>query len=340
MRPVRSGARSQRRHGSDGGSDRAPSFLSQMVRIPRALKPHIDTPSTDGDPATHRAGLARIAAAAMAVSADPHLTKPAAAAAASRAAAEGGGAAKLPESASATSASGAGVSQSPWTPALASRGARSWDGLGALSGGSASGRLSLAQGRVGGPLAVALPCAEASSTTATPPPRDLGLDRVSGSHPHNSPKAPVADSRPPTPRSMRPRGVGESHNGIQATDGKRGTDRHQAAGRVAGESLGGIHGINGTPSTDGIHGPARIAGGALLPGFDQLAANPVSRAAATGSRPPEVAADHDLDPSAALLLRIEPTGALYQLRHLPSGAAIARPEGEDATQTTTTKETR
>ena len=182
MSPVRSGAASQRQRRSDGGLDRATSFFSPMVRIPRALETHTDTPFTDGDPSTHRAGLARIAAAALAVSGDP-----------------------LPEGASAPSASGAGVLQSPWTPALASRRARTWDGHGALSGGSASGRQSLALGRVGGPLAAALtaegpvPTVEASSTTAPRPPKGPAPGRLCDSHPHDSLKDPAGDSRPPDP---------------------------------------------------------------------------------------------------------------------------------------------
>jgi hypothetical protein len=75
-------------------------------------------------------------------------------------------------------------------------------------------------------------------------------------------------------------------------------------------------------------GPAELAGGIDVLGSEAFASH-LSKAAALDSRPPELTLDPDLDPSAALLLRVGPT---TNLRLDLSPSRIAGREGEGSTR--------
>lgn len=94
---------------------------------------------------------------------------------------------------------------------------------------------------------------------------------------------------------------------------------------------------NGRPAR--VRGPERVTAGAGGHGYAREGTNvslPQTNAAASRC-PRDFAAD--LDPRAALRFRVEPA-LQADLPLIPSGSAVALPEGQDATQIITTKETR
>ena len=78
-------------------------------------------------------------------------------------------------------------------------------------------------------------------------------------------------------------------------------------------------------------GPAGLAGGVDFLGSKAFSSQ-LPKSPAVDSRPPEFPADPDLDPNAALLLRVSAAGSVADLRLDPSPSRIAGREGEGSTR--------
>ena len=120
------------------------------------------------------------------------------------------------------------------------------------------------------------------------------------------------------------------HNGTPATDGSSPPRSETRTGHGAGESaahrIAAREGEGSTPSSR----PKSPRAPYKLTGPTRAAATEL-KAAASDSRPPEFAPD--LDPRAALLLRVEPAGPTADLRlNAPSSSASAPREVDDAVQ--------